>query len=248
MPDIKTLAPGHRSILAPLFKNHIRQRVVIDSVLEQPWGRAIADSDTRPQIARLQLAGFTMFAGDPEHPLAPKIISDHPTALIIAETDAWKAIILRLLGERITPRKRFGFSLEHLDIAHVRALSRRVPEGYQIQQVDRHLAPHILSQVDYSTPETFLEHGIGFCAMQDDRIASAALSYTNSTHGIETQIYTHNNHQRKGLATVTGATLIAHCLKHNIDPHWSAANPISARLARNLGYVQNDAYDVLIYR
>ena len=84
--------------------------------------------------------------------------------------------------------------------------------------------------------------------MHDDQIASAALAYTNSNNGIEVQIYTEDKHERKGLATATGATLIAHCLKNNIAPHWSAANQTSAHLAQKLGYTQNDAYVAIIYR
>ncbi|MDA0709327.1 MAG: hypothetical protein O3B73_03845 [bacterium] len=40
-----------REALRPLFQTHIRQRVVIDALLEQPYGDAVADRETRPHIA-----------------------------------------------------------------------------------------------------------------------------------------------------------------------------------------------------
>jgi predicted GNAT family acetyltransferase len=74
------------------------------------------------------------------------------------------------------------------------------------------------------------------------------VAYTNSKKGIEIQIFTHGPHRQKGLATCTSAALIAHCLDNNIDPHWSAANAVSAGLAQKLGYIQNDQYDAIVYR
>jgi hypothetical protein len=49
------------------------------------------------------------------------------------------------------------------------------------------------------------------------------------------------------LASATGAKLILECLEKGIDPNWDAATEISAGLAKKLGYVLRDEYDVYFY-
>jgi RimJ/RimL family protein N-acetyltransferase len=235
-----------RATLAPLFQRHIRQRVIIDAILEQPYGQAFSDSENNPQIARLQLGAFKLFAGDPHHPLAEKLITTSPRGLLITETDTWKNRILDLLGEHCSTYLRTGFSFKQLNRNHVHKLAQKIPEGYRIQPFNKKYAESEYTETAYTNAEILLQNGTGFCTLQNDQIASIAVAYTN--HGIEIQIYTHDDHQQKGLATCTSATLIAHCLDHNINPHWSAANTISANLAQKLGYIKNDQYDAIVYR
>ena len=238
----------NRPSLNALFQNHQRQRVVIDAILEQPYGKAWADQAENPQIARLHLGAFTLFAGDPTHPLAEKLITTSPRGLLIAETDAWKNRILDLLGENCSTYLRTGFSFEALNISHIQQLAQNIPAGYQIHALNQNLAQQEYTGTAYTNAETLLQSGTGFFALQDEQIASVAVAYTNSNTGIEVQIYTKDHHKQKGLATCTSAALLAHCLQNNIDPHWSAANTISANLAQKLGYIKNDEYDAIVHR
>jgi GNAT superfamily N-acetyltransferase len=237
-----------REALRPLFQTHIRQRVVIDALLEQPYGDAVADRETRPHIARLHLGAFTFFAGDPNHPLSEQLITSSPEGLLIAETDAWQARICSLLGKRCSTYLRRGFSHHKLDLAHVRGFAERVPPDYTAHRFNADFAAREYTGTAYTDPETLLARGIGFCAVSGHEIASVAAAYTNSRCGIEVQIYTHGPHRQKGLATCTSAALIAWCLENGVTPHWSAANAVSARLAEKLGYIQTHAYDAIVYR
>jgi RimJ/RimL family protein N-acetyltransferase len=238
----------NRSSLAPLFQYHKRQRVVIDAILEQPYGQALADQVPSPQIARLHLGAFTLFAGNPNHPLAKQFITTSPSKVLIAETDDWKSRILNLLGKNCSTYLRTGFSFDKLNIDHIQQLAQNIPQSYHIHPLNQKLAQSEYTGTAYANAETLLQNGTGFFALQNDQIASVAVAYTNSNQGIEVQIYTYDNHKQKGLATCTSAALIAHCLERNIDPHWSAANTISAKLAQKLGYVQNDQYDAIVYK
>ena len=94
----------------------------------------------------------------------------------------------------------------------------------------------------YLSMEELMTYGIGFAVLLGDDVIGQALSWINSKQGIEVQIGTDEAHQRKGLATITGASLIAYCLERDIQPHWNAANAESAGLTEKLGYVQNDFY------
>lgn len=243
-----TLPFEKRSVLYPLIQNHIRQRVIIDAMLDHPYGITTTDSETNPQIARFQLGAFRIFAGDPNHAFAEQAILTCPQGLIIAETNMWKDRILDLLGEKCSTYLRTGFSTTNLNLDHVTSLSQKIPNGYQIKKMDLGLATQEYTNTAYTTPQLLLQNGIGYCACFNEKIASVAVAYTNSQKGIEVQIYTHNEHKQKGLATCTSATLIAHCLQNNLVPHWSAANAISANLAKKLGYIQNDQYKAIVYK
>ena len=242
------ILPPKRSVLRPLFEYHVRQRVVIDAVLEQPYGEVLTDIATHPQLARLQLGAFKLFAGDPRHPQAEAFITTCNPGLFIAENDLWKKKILNTLGDQCSTYLRTGFSFEHLKRDHVLKLAQNVPPNYTIRALDFKRAESEYTETAYDTPEKLYQNGIGFCALHGSAVASVAIAYTNSHQGIEIQIYTNDQHKQKGLATCTSATLVAHCLENGIDPHWSAANAISANLAQKLGYIKNDQYEAIVYR
>jgi len=237
-----------RAVLAPLFQKHKRQRVVIDAILEQPYGQAFADSEHTPQIARLQLGAFKLFAGDPNHPFAEHFIKTSPRGVLIAETDHWKNRILNLLGDQCSTYLRTGFSFDSLNKDHVCKLAQNMPQNYTLEPLNKKLANQEYNGTAYPNAETLYQNGTGFFALQNDQVASVAVAYTNSNKGIEVQIYTYDTHKQKGLATCTSAALINHCLAHNIHPHWSAANAISANLAQKLDYIKNDEYAAIVYR
>lgn len=242
------IPPPKRSALTPLFKNHVRQRVVMDAILEQPYGDAHANADTNPQIARLQLGAFRLFGGDPNHPETEELIKTSNPGLFIAENDQWKNKILNTLGDQCSTYLRTGFSFENLNRDHIHKLAQKVPLHYKIHALDFKRAESEFTGTAYATPEKLYQNGIGFCALRGNEVASVAIAYTNSNRGIEVQIYTYDQHKQKGLATCTSAALIAYCLENNIDPHWSAANAISANLAQKLGYTKNDEYEAIVYR
>ncbi|MDP6038528.1 MAG: GNAT family N-acetyltransferase, partial [Candidatus Latescibacteria bacterium] len=131
-----TIPPEKRHILAPLFKNHKRQRVIIDAALEQPYGEAVADSEHNPKIARLHLGVFTLFGGEPHHPGANELIQTCHRGLLIAETNAWRDKILVIHKEHGSTYRRYGFSLNSLNLTHVQTLAKNIPENYHILQVD----------------------------------------------------------------------------------------------------------------
>lgn len=245
-----TVAPDRRSVLAGLFAGHKRQRILIDGGLEGRYGTAMADSAQEPRLARLTVAAFTMCAGDPGHPVASEIITHLPGTIFVPETEAWRDLMIRIHDERLSKHQRIDFSSERLDMDHLQTLRSRVPEGFEVQRIDTESVHRLGYDMDlnYLPPmrmRYMVEHGIGFWAISGNRWASVAYSYVICRAGITIQIETRPEFRRKGLATCVAAALIAHCLERGLEPHWSAANPISAALAEKLGYVQSDSYECL---
>ena len=240
----KTIDPDHRDRLAGLFANHKRYRVIIDAVLEQGYGTAIADSEYGPEVGLLQLGAFTILGGRPDHPFTHDLIRDLSCTMIIPESDAWSDIVTQIHGTKLKKQRWVGFSFEELNHEHLCGLKPHVPEGYRIQRIDLKLAPRAMGRLSYPSPEAFIENGVGFCALKGDEVVCGARSYTNTCKAIEIAIMTIADHRGKGVATATGASLAVHCLDKGIDPHWNAENIISVKLAKKLGYVPNDDFEV----
>ena len=240
------IAPDTRASLVELFAAHTRQRVIIDAVLGKGHGQAIADSASVPQVALLTVADFAVPAGNPDHPLARDLIKNLPPVLIVPASAAWRRCVLQIHGSRISKQPRVELKPEKLELDHVRQLAQRVPEGYQICRIDLEMAPRAMGHLAYASAAEFIDKGIGYCALWNGEPVSRIRSYIDSNKAIEISIITDPEHQAKGLATATGATLIAHCLEQGIEPHWNATNAISVRLAERLGYVQNGSFELLV--
>ena len=240
---ILQIAPENRSCVAPLFAGHQRQRVLIDAVFDHSFGTVVADSETEPEIAVVQIEVFTLVGGDPDHKSLGDILEGLKETVVIPESDAWETTLAHWLGEA-DRGDRWGLSHEKLDIEHLRSIRQQIPDGYEIRELtgNRELMKKGGGGTAYTSESQLLEHGIGFCVIWKEEVVATALSLTNSKTAIEITIGTDKPHRRKGLAAAVGSALIVDCLEREIQPHWNAANPESVRLAKELGYIQNDYY------
>ncbi len=91
---------------------------------------------------------------------------------------------------------------------------------------------------DWDSAQNFLEHRVGFCLTVDSRIASVCYSVTSGNGIVPIQIDTREEYCRKGLAFITFAAFIEHCLECGLRPRWECdvSNVASASLARMLGF------------
>lgn len=75
-------------------------------------------------------------------------------------------------------------------------------------------------------------------------------SYSGYHGGIEIEIDTKEEYQRKGLAYICGAKLILECLERGWYPSWDAQNKWSVALTEKLGYhfdYEYEAYEIWGY-
>ena len=154
-------------------------------------------------------------------------------------------------------------------------IQKQIRFDCHIQRVDISLASQLKNEglstfPGFSSLTDFAERGIGFCATINDRIISYAVSLIQGREGIDIGVETlfkpflpkssslcreginigvetHPDFRNKGIATAVGAKLLAHCIEHDIYPHWSASyeNVTSIYLAEKLGYVRDAVYEIL---
>jgi hypothetical protein len=96
---------------------------------------------------------------------------------------------------------------------------------------------------NFGSQANFLAHGVGFGVRLPGRgFVAGCSSFAISSRSLEFEIQTHPDFQRRGLALVTGARMIQHCIENGLKPCWDAAHEGSARLAERLGFVNGTRY------
>ena len=235
-----------------LFKNHTRDTVIMNCVLEGYHGTAYADSTIDPKIARLDSGTFTILGGDPDNQLVGELLDVRPIYYTTPENSAWGNRIIKKYGKRTRFLKFTDFISDTINKRRVLEMSKKLIRGFSIVRLDTKLAKRIASHMqseyfleNFVSVEDFMERGIGYCAVCNDRIVSAATSMARCQRAIDIEIATLPDFRGRGLSTVVGAKLILECLARNIEPKWIAANELSANLALKFGYTKGDTYKTI---
>ena len=238
--------------LTRLFRGHTTLRSVIDCVLQGRLGSITTDDPTRPRVARLDLGCYAIFGGDPDHPDAERFVRSvqPPRELLIPDDQSWRDLLSAVHGLRLDDRPMRTFEVHALDREHLQKLAADSPTGFAVtaldgdsaSQLDESIRPHAMQVFD--EVGDFLERGVGFGALDDNRLACAATSYAISAERVEVAISTRSEYRGRGLAKTVAAHMLLHCLENGLRPEWSAANPVSKRLALALGYRPGPLCDV----
>jgi len=253
LPGLRVAEADERSDLSGLFADHIWPRAIIDAVLEGSAGKIIRDGGTKPHVARLTVQLFHILGGDVDHPAAHGLVRSLPKSSFAIGPPRWRRLVEQVHETGIEHWNWTLFSNHLLEIDHLHQLIDGLAQGFTIRRLDIELVGRIWSDLELDHPphafysdEDLVQRGIGFCALHGDRVVSAALFFTICSRGLEIQINTHPDFQRRGLATVVCASLLVHCLERGIQAHWGAVNPQSAALAEKLGFSPVDHQEVLL--
>jgi len=243
---------AERHSLIPLFENCPYDRVLIDSVLEGHFGRAYADTVASPTTARLDSGTFTMLGGNPRAAGVIDLLRLAPIGYVTPQTADWRRTLQDEFGMQMTALPFTDFSAVALDQAHLARLIGALASVFELKRIDQELAEQLSSDMgnanfleNFSSVDDFLERGIGYCILHQNKIVSAATSMAQSRRAIDIEVETVADYRKQGLATVVGAQLVAVCLEQGIEPRWLAANTASERLALKLGYVRGERYETL---
>lgn len=125
----------------------------------------------------------------------------------------------------------------------------RVPEEFHILRIDAELLrkPDLIVPEDvtasmkenWGSQSSFLEKGIGFCTLHNNKIVSWSLTDCVANNACEIGIQTDEEYQRQGLATLTVSAITDYCLSNgfeHVDWQCSEYNLPSIKTAEKAGF------------
>jgi len=211
-------------------------------------GKVFVDSEENPCVA-LGVMDFQFLAGDPFHTSVPHLLQLlHTKEWLIVPTSDWRHVISTTYLGHFDVYQREAFRAEQFDVNQLNKFLSELPVGFELRAVDSEnvlqfiqLSPSLIAS--YSSPEEFVEKGVGLGIFNQGKFVSGASSSPLAGGKLEFEIQTHPQFRRRGLAKAVAAALILHCLDHGLEPCWDAANDKSSSLARQLGFRSTGKYD-----
>lgn len=226
---------------------------VILSCLQGHMGEAWVDNLESPTAAQVKVGMFSYFAGDANAQEAETLLHHLPEdSLVIVHSDEWKKRIETIYKGKFNKFERYRFKQDPalLDATYLTGLLANLPGQYELKRIDSEIGNkpslHELSEYftcNFESIDDFLKRGIGYAILHDGKVVCGATSFSIYDEGIEVEVGTHQDHRKKGLATIASAALLVDCLEQGKYPSWDAANAESVKLAERLGYVFAETYD-----
>ena len=232
---------------------------IAEAVLERTTGEVFVDDADTPQVVALTAIGgrLHILGGDADHPAAAEYLQSlRGLSMIIPGAPGWDKRLQSVLEGKLITLPRYAFDSASLTPEHLKALQERLSDQYRLEPITPEIAQSLFANREtwaedqffgFADAEDFIARGFGYCAFAEEQIVCIAAAGAASSHGIEIQIDTNPKFRKQGLATATGAALIAASLEKGIDPNWDAATEISAALAKKLGYTPAGEYKIYYY-
>ncbi len=247
--------PIDHPALPTLFDPTVPDNPVLWAVLKgRNAGRACVDNVRNPSQCVLRTDAILTFAS--RH--ISQTFLDQAIAHLRRASPVWlvwpPTMSLRLAAPKAT---HIAQRLEFYDCdprSRVLAdLRRRLPDGFEIRPLDRHLFDRCEWRSDMEfycgSANNFLVNGIGFCMMRGSEIIVEAYASSLGETQAEIGAVTREAYRGRGYAPITCAYLIQVCERRGYQAYWScdADNRASARVAHKLAFRQNKAYQILEY-
>lgn len=128
-----------------------------------------------------------------------------------------------------------------------------IKQEYSIKKLNKAIFESPIENIDFlhakisefwSSPESFFQKGIGYCAVHNEKIVSVCLSgfVVGNVHCID--IETLEEHQGNKLAQKVAHHFVQDCLKHGMIPYWDCmeSNKPSIAVAENIGFTNTFNY------
>lgn len=219
-------------------------------------GVALVDDSESPMQCVLRTAYGTTFLGGS---VDDTFLTDSVDALRKTGT-IWVVLSEIEATQRKLP-SGYDFNIERIEFNSISgfnektdAVSRELPEGFQLVEMDRTLLENCIWGNEMKQAcgnlENFLRHGFGVCLLRDDQIISEAYAMFEGAGRMELGAITHETHQGQGYGSITCSELIRLCHQRKKQVYWSChqGNTPSVRLARKLGFSSERKYHWIRYK
>jgi len=245
------LTKTHRLQVARAFRFNKRVDLSIDCVIEGQLGKVFVDDLARPTGYCLTVGSFWYFAGEARSLGGHQLMQRFPAYnILMPSPPAWVDCARELYGDQLKTFSRHSLSGAHLSADHLTRLLEASPQRARILPLSLDLARQVtekpdnyLDLSDFDSVADFSERGVGYVALEQEKVMGVAYSSLVCSYGIEVSIYVDKAYRRQGVATALGSQLLLACLQQGLRPNWDAANPESVKVAEKLGYTYLESYD-----
>jgi RimJ/RimL family protein N-acetyltransferase len=253
MHTIHKVDAALKARLVPLFNNHHRVDLGIDSILEGQSGkqiRVVVDDVNDPHVAFIRYGTFGVLAGNATHDNASALIQtiEFPCA-IQPSPEPWMKLLQQTYADKIKKTERFSFTNTFIDAAEMNNIIIQHAGSYNLHDIDTATAAamekeewHKYHLTNYDSPGDFAANGFASGITIDGTLASVCSAALRCSYGIELNVITLPQFRNKGLAAIVSAATIKKAIEQKLVPHWDAANERSARLAMRLGFKPAGSY------
>jgi GNAT superfamily N-acetyltransferase len=250
------LNKANRLQVAQAFRFNKRVDFSIECVVEGQLGRVFVDDPSRPGAYCIRVGPFGYFAGDAGSAAARDLMASFPAYhLLMPSPAAWLELAREIFGEHLVTFPRYSFSSTQLSAEHLghlltgsRFRDRIVPISLELATQAAGQPESFLALSDFDSAADFVQRGLGYAVLDDNKMAGAAYSSLVCSQGIEVSVYVEERHRQRGVATALCSRLLLECLALGLRPNWDAANAESVRLARKLGYGFVEMYDTYYHQ
>lgn len=247
------LNKANRLRLARALRHNPRVDYSLDCVIEGQMGQAVADDAARPRAYRVSVGPFWYYAGEADGPGGQALVAELPPYhLLMPSPPAWIEAARRTWP--LVTTTRYSFSAERLSAEHLTQLWEGSPWREQVAAADAALLARFAGRPDnyvdtgdFESAADFEARGLGFAALDGDRMMGAAYSSLVCSRGIEVSLFVDEPYRRRGIATAISAALLLECVRRGLRPNWDAANLESCALAEKLGYTPAGSYESYYY-
>lgn len=256
------LHPHEFASIFPLLAG-VKQKVLPQAICQgYSPGRIFIDRRDHPQLILVWSAlGYYFIAGAPafanDFGEASRVLCEifvpasqagaENSFILVPAQDGWNEHLPALLpGRDMIEIYRRPFTFEMAQFQALPPWKDRIPPGCRIQLMDTALTRVIGPPPGWSSPETFLENGLGVALFAGDDIVSLCTSVFASNERLEIDIHTEQIYQRKGFAMLVASAFIEECLRRGKQPNWECfwENEASTALAEKLGFQAEADYPV----
>lgn len=242
---------------APLFDGW--QETLIWSALEGCMGSVYVLAESKRPMAALCACGDFLFLSGADGGEAKRLLeawkrmNEGVYAILAMRPQCLDSLAEQVFGENARHTQRYAFekSNDGFDLENLQRLAERLPNGMELRMFDGELYRQAIRLPwardfcgNFLNEQDFLTRGLGVAALMDGELVGGASSYTVYSGGVEVQVETRRDMYRRGIASACCARLILECLARGWHPSWDAANPVSEKLAKKLGYRGKGLYTV----
>jgi GNAT superfamily N-acetyltransferase len=245
------LTKANRLKIARAFRFNPRVDFSIDCAIEGQFGKVFVDNLAEPTTYGLTVGPFWYFAGDAQSAGGRQFMQGFPAYhILMPSPPAWIDLARELYGEHLKAFPRYSMSAAHLSADHLTQLWGGSSQRYRFLPLSLDLARQVAEQADsyldlsdFDSVADFVERGLGYVALDQDKVMGVAYSSLVCSQGIEVSVFVDEAYRQRGVATALSSRLLLTCVQQGLRPNWDAANPESVKLAQKLGYVYLKTYE-----